>query len=134
MKTILRTWLINSFVLAVLAWFYTGISLSFQPQHFLLGSLFLTLIFKLVKPLFDLAFLPIHLLTLGLTRWLRIIITFVIIHYLVPQIMFVPFSFPGFVWGAIQVQSFQTSWLISLILGALFFNLIKKLINWLLRK
>jgi uncharacterized membrane protein YvlD (DUF360 family) len=134
MKTLLRTWIINSMVLAILAWFFPGISLSFQPQDFLLASLLLTLILKLIKPLFDLAFLPIHLLTFGLTRWLRILVAFLLTHYLIPNIVFVPFYFPGFTWGAIQVQSFQTSWFISLILGALFFNLLKKLISWLLKK
>lgn len=134
MRTILRTWVINSVVLAILAWFYTGVSLSFQPQHFLLATLLLTLILKLIRPLFDLAFLPIHLLTLGLTRWLRVVLAFVLVHYLVPQVVFVPFTFPGFVWGAVQVQSFQTSWFISLVLGALFFNLLKKLISWFLKK
>lgn len=134
MRTILRTWIINSLVLAVLAWFFPGISLSFQPQHFLLASLLLTLILKLIRPLFDLAFLPIHLLTLGLTRWLRVLVAFLLTHYLVPQVVFVPFYFPGFTWGAVQIQSFQTSWFISLILGALFFNLLKKLISWFLKK
>jgi len=134
MKKFLRSWLINSVSLACLAWFFSGLILSFSPDQFFLTTLILTLLSKIITPLFDLILLPIHVITLGLFRWLKTALVFLIVNYLAPGLNFQQFDFPGISWQALEIKPFHTSWLLALVMAAFLFNLIKKVIQWVLKR
>lgn len=132
-KSFLKSWFINAIALAILAWVFNAIIISFAYQDFFLTTLALSLVLKLVKPLFDLVFLPINVLTLGLFKSLKTVAAFAILSYLIKYIQFQDFYFPGFTWNAIEIKSFSTSSLISLFIASLAFNLIRKIIRWLIK-
>ncbi|HUV46590.1 MAG TPA: phage holin family protein [Candidatus Bathyarchaeia archaeon] len=132
MKRFLKSWFINAIVMVIIAWVYNGITISFSPYDFVLATLILTIIIKVVKPLFELIFLPINILTLGVFRWLRTVISLGILNYLLATVTVQRFFFPGFDWGAMEIKSFTVSAFLSLIITALLFNLVTKIVRWLI--
>lgn len=133
LKTFFKNWLINCISLAILTWLYNGIQISFAYLDFALAGFALTILGKLIKPIFDLVFLPINILTLGLFRWLRTAIAFAVLNYLFPFITISNYNFPGFSWNALTINSFKLSPLFSLVVSALLFNLISKAIRWIIK-
>lgn len=133
MKKFLKNWFINSVGLATLAWIFNGIQISFQIYDFFLTTLLLSIVIKLIHPLFELIFLPLNLLTLGFFRWLKTVFSLAILSYLIKYIQLLEFHFPGFSWNAIEVKSFTASPLISLIIASFLFNIIRKCIRWVIR-
>ena len=133
MKKFLKNWFINSVALAVIGWFFTGIQVSYQPYDFFLAALLLTVIIKLMKPVFELVFLPLNLLTLGVFRWIRTVISLGLLTYIANGVSLKGFYFPGLWLGAIEIQPFSAPSFISLIVGAILLNLCKKAIRWILK-
>ena len=133
MKKILRNWFINGVGLALIGWLFTGIEVSCQIYDFLLSALLLTFIIKLMKPVFDIVFLPLNLITLGAFRWIRTVISLGIVIYIANGVNLKEFYFPGIDIGAINIQSFTAPPIISLIIGAILLNLFKKSIRWVIR-
>jgi putative membrane protein len=133
MKKFLKNWLINALGLSVVGWLFPGFKISYQPSDFLLTSLLLTIVIKLIKPLFEVVFLPLNLLTLGVFRWIRTVISLGLVVSLAPGVSLARFSFPGLKLGALEINSFETSSFISLIIAAFLFNLAKKIIHWLIK-
>ena len=133
MKKFLRNWFINSVALAIIGWLFTGLEVSYQLYDFFLAALLLTVIIKLMKPVFDLVFLPLNLLTLGVFRWTRTVISLGLLIYIANGVNLKEFYFPGLRLGAIEIQTFSAPSFISLVVGAILLNLCKKAIRWILK-
>lgn len=133
MKKFLKNWFINGAALALIGWLFTGIEVSYQLHDFFPATLLLTVIIKLMKPVFDLVFLPLNLLTLGVFRWTRTVISLGLLIYIANGVNLKEFYFPGLGLGAIEIQPFSAPSFISLILGAILLNLCKKTIRWILK-
>ena len=133
MKKFLKNWFINGVALAVIGWLFTGIEVSYQPYDFFLTTLLLTVIIKLMKPVFNLVFLPFNLLTLGVFRWTRTVISLGLLIYIANGVDLKEFYFPGLGWEAIEIQPLSAPSFISLIAGAILLNLCKKAIRWVIR-
>ncbi|PIS09638.1 hypothetical protein COT75_00340 [Candidatus Beckwithbacteria bacterium CG10_big_fil_rev_8_21_14_0_10_34_10] len=134
MKKILKTSFVNGVALSLVSWLFPGIKLSFDPAQFILVSILITLIIKLIKPIFNLAFLPINVLTLGLFRWVRLIFALGILIYLNLGVSLEEFFFPGLNFQGVVINPYHLSSFYSLILGAFFFDLARKVIFWIIKK
>lgn len=133
MKSLLRSFVINTATLYLVTKILPGASFSGGYQTLLLAALALTIVNLLVKPLINLLLLPINLLTLGAFRWLVNVATLYLVTLIVPQFQVREFVFPGFSYQGFVLPSIQltvfwvfvlTSFLISLI-GSLFYWLVK---------
>jgi len=133
MKKFFKSWFINSVSLALVAWLYNGLEVSFQLNDFFLLTLALTLIIKIIRPVFELIFLPINLLTLGFFRWIRTVISLGLVIYLIEGVKLKEFYFPGLKLNGVEIRSFTTPPFISLITAAFFLNFCKKAIYWLFK-
>jgi len=132
-KKFTRFWLKNSLGLAVIGWVYPGLQINFFYKDFLISTILFSLIFRIVKPLFDIIFLPINILTLGMFRWLRLIVSFAIGAYLIAGIEVKSFYFPGFQWQSLKIPAYNVSFLLSMVLVSFLFVYIKKAIDWVLK-
>ena len=61
----------------------------------LMAALVIAVVNLFVRPVVNLLLLPIHLVTLGVFRWLANLITLYIVTWLVPNLQIHAFTFPG---------------------------------------
>lgn len=61
----------------------------------LVASVIIAAVNLVVRPVVNLLLLPIHLVTLGLFRWVANIVTLFLVARLVPNFAVHPFTFPG---------------------------------------
>lgn len=64
-------------------------------QTLLLAALAIALVNLFVRPLVNLLLLPIHLVTLGVFRWLANLVTLYLVTWLVPDLQIHAFTFAG---------------------------------------
>lgn len=64
-------------------------------QTLLLASLAIALVNLFVRPVINLLLLPIHLVTLGIFRWVANLITLYLVTLMVPNLQIHAFTFPG---------------------------------------
>ncbi len=64
-------------------------------QTLLLAALVIAVVNLFVRPVVNLLLLPIHLVTLGVFRWLANLVTLYIVTWLVPNLQIHSFTFPG---------------------------------------
>jgi putative membrane protein len=127
-RKLIRSISINALSLALLGWLYTGLVVSFNITDFLLSVLILTVVFKIAKPLFDLILLPLNLLSLGLFKWVKIAICYFIAVYFSPGMSITNFTFAGFNEYGLNIPSFTTSKLVSLLIGSFLLQYLRKFI------
>jgi len=134
MKKILRNWFINGVALALTDWFFPGIEISYLISDFLVASFLFTILLKLIRPVYDLAFLPLHLITLGMFRWVNVIISLGLAIYLANGLELKSFYFSGVSLGGMSIPASDIVPILSLFIGAILLNFIKKAIRWVLRR
>lgn len=64
-------------------------------QTLLIASLAIALVNLFVRPVINLLLLPIHLVTLGVFRWVANLVTLYFVTVLVPNLQIHAFTFPG---------------------------------------
>lgn len=95
MKLILRTFLLNALILFVTASLLPGLKIAGGLQGALIGGIALSLLSFLVKPVLNILTLPFNLITFGAFSFVVNAIILYLLTVFVPQILVVPFVFPG---------------------------------------
>lgn len=65
-------------------------------QTLFLAALAIALVNLFVRPVVNLLLLPIHLITLGVFRWIANLVTLYLVTLLIPNLQIHPFVSPGF--------------------------------------
>jgi putative membrane protein len=102
-------------------------------QTLLLAALGISAANLVVKPIVNLLLLPIHLITLGLFRWVTNMVTLYLVTWLIPNLQIHAFVFPGadlryLVIPQISFSAFGAFIITTLVLTATF-----HLLYWLLQ-
>lgn len=134
MRKFLRSCLINSICLALLAELFPGFQIIERLKGIVLAGLGLTVIDLIVKPVIKTILLPITLLTLGTLRWIINVISLALLALSIPQVTIKSFHFDGFNFGGIIIQPFRVSLLLSVIFSSLILTLIKKALQEIIKK
>lgn len=134
MRKFLRSCLINSICLALLAELFPGFQIIERLKGIVLAGLGLTVIDLIVKPVIKTILLPINLLTLGTLRWIINVISLALLALFIPQITIKSFHFDGLNFGGIIIQPFKVSLLLSVIFSSLILTLIKKALREIIKK
>lgn len=96
LRLVLRTIGINLASVYITAQILSGvISYVGGYQTLLMAALVIAVVNLFVKPIVTLLLLPIHLVTLGVFRWLANLVTLYIVTWLVPNLQIHAFTFPG---------------------------------------
>ncbi len=122
MKGLIRSLIINSLTLVLLAEIFPGFKIHQGLRGVVVAGISLTLINGLIKPILKILFLPLNLLTLGLFSWIISVLSFGLLFVIIPDVTIQPFDFRG-----VLISRF-----LSLIGAAFLVGLIKKLLSYFL--
>ena len=122
MKSLIRSFVFNIFALQLATVLIPGVSCKGGLRTLCLAAIVLAVFNFLVKPIINLLFLPINLLTLGMFRWVVNVIILYLLTVTVPQFKIYGFTFPGFSYqnlslAPVFINSFWTTVLTSFFLS-----------------
>ena len=118
--------------LAALKWFFLGFDVGDKIYILILAAFLLTAINILVRPFLKLIFLPLNLISFGLFGWVINVFSLLILIFLIDEVRFVAFQFPGLNYSGFTIPPISFSALGSLIVGSFLLSFIRKIINKLL--
>jgi len=118
--------------LAALRWFFPGFEVGDKIYILILAALLLTAINILVKPFLKLIFLPLNLVSFGLFGWVINVFSLLILTFLIDEVKFAAFQFPGLNYSGFSIPPISFSALGSLIVGSFLLSLIRRIIHKLL--
>jgi len=130
MKSLIRVIFINLISLLIVAHLTNGIIYQNNILTLLIAAGCLFLLNLVVKPLLNLIFMPINLLTLGAARWLINILLFWGVTLLVDNFTLVPISLPQANLAGYMFPGLSLSFFWSLVLLSLLVQLCISLISW----
>lgn len=114
--------------LAFLMFLFPGFQIENKTFSLVIGAFLLTAINILVRPILKLIFLPLNLISFGLFRWVINVFSLVLLTFLVEEIRFVSYEFPGAAYAGFTVPAISFSALGSLICGSFLLSLIQRTI------
>lgn len=133
MKTLIRSFLINFGALWLVSQLFGGIFLSSGYETLVMAALALGLFNLLVKPLLNIFFLPLNLLTMGTFRWLVNVATLYLVTVVVPGFAIKSFTFSGFAYNGYTFPAFSFAGITALILTSFVLSLISGFFYWLVK-
>lgn len=133
MKSLLRSFLINTLAIFFAAQIITGLSYGHRWETLVSAGLSLTLVNLLVKPVIKLLTLPINLLTLGVFSWAVDVLMLFIVTLLVPGFSISAFPFAGFSASGFVVPAFYVSAFLSFLFSSVAISFISSFLFWLAR-
>ncbi len=133
MRKLLKTIVISSIALALVAEIIPAVSFGSNRVTILWAAIGLTIFEYFLKPIAKILFLPINLLTLGLLRWIINVIGLYLVVSLVKDFRITPYYFPGFNWQGIILPSAQLSLLVTYIVISFLINIIITGFRWLFK-
>ncbi|OGD63900.1 hypothetical protein A2160_01600 [Candidatus Beckwithbacteria bacterium RBG_13_42_9] len=133
LKSLLRSLFYSFLSLGGLKWFFPGFQVNGDWGELLLAAVVLTAINLLVKPVLKLILLPFNLISFGLFRWVINVLSLLILAFLVDQVRFAAWHFPGFSYAGITLPAINFSALGSLIVSSFLLTFIRRAIGWVLK-
>jgi len=133
MKSILRNFFINFLAFWLIATFFSAIDFSGRISVLLFASFVLSVANLLVKPILNLIFLPLNLITMGGFRWIVNVIVLYLVTLFIPEFTIKPFEFPGFQFGGFVVPPLHFNLFWTYILISFFLSLISNIIYFLFK-
>lgn len=133
MKTLIRSFLINFGALWLVNQLFSGILLGQGYETLAMAALALGLFNLLIKPILNIFFLPLNLLTMGTFRWLVNVATLYLVTMVVPGFSIVSFSFVGLVYSGMSIPAFSVAGIPALILTSFVLSLISSFFYWLVK-
>lgn len=96
LRLLLRSIAINLASIYIAANILSGIIIYVGgPKTLLTAAVVIAIVNLLVKPIVNLLLLPIHLVTMGIFRWVANLITLYVVTIIVPNLQVHAFTFPG---------------------------------------
>ena len=102
-------------------------------QTLLLAALAIAVVNLFVRPVINLLLLPIHLVTLGIFRWVANLVTLYLVTLLVPNLQIHSFTFPGLDLKYIIIPSMHFTAFGAFVVATLTLTLTFHLLYWLLQ-
>lgn len=102
-------------------------------QTLLLAALAIAVVNLFVRPVINLLLLPIHLVTLGVFRWVANLVTLYLVTLLVPNLQIHSFTFPGLDLKYIIIPSMHFTAFGAFVVATLTLTLTFHLLYWLLQ-
>jgi len=133
MKTLIRSFLINFGALWLVSQLFSGIVFTQGYETLAMAALALGLFNLLVRPILNIFFLPLNLLTMGTFRWLVNVATLYLVTIVVPGFSITAFSFTGFVYSEMAIPAFSVAGIPALILTSFVLSLISSFFYWLVK-
>ena len=133
MKSIIKSWAIATISLYLTTLLIPGLKISGGIKSYLIAGGILVLLNMFLKPLIQLLFLPINLLTLGLLGWLVSVAILWAARMVTPNLTINGFYFAGGHYQGFIVPAMKLSVFWTTTLAAFLLNLISSLMNWIIK-
>lgn len=129
-KALIRNTLIYALSLYLVTFIVSGVHIYGGILTYLISGIVLTVLFLLIKPIFNVLTFPLNMISLGLFSIFTNAILLYLLTVFVPNISIKAFHFPGatFIGFSIHPMSFNT--LFTFILAALVLSAISGTIRW----
>lgn len=133
MKALIRNYLINLGALWVTSQIIPSLSILGGFRGLFIAALTFMVANILLVPFLKIILLPLNLLTLGIFAWLANVLALYFLATVVPSFQLLPYNFTGFYYEgfivpAINLSTFQTTIVVSLVIG-----FIIHFVNWLVK-
>lgn len=133
LKILFRNIAIYGVSLFLVPYFVSGVSIYGGVQTIIIGSIVLTGMFLLLRPILHILTFPFNLITMGLFS----IVTNAVILYLltvfVPNIRIQAFRFPGASIGGFSVNPLDVNTIFAFLAASVVLSIISGLIKWLIK-
>jgi len=133
MKTLIRNIVLNSFCLWIISLVSGAVTFSNKLEVLIFASISLAIVNLLVKPLLNLIFLPLNLITLGTFRWGVNIIVLFLVTVLVPGFHIRDFVFTGLNFSGFVIPAIRFNVLLSYLAVSFLLYLLSDMIYWLFK-
>lgn len=133
MKSLIKSLAIATVSLYLTTLLIPGIKISGGVKSYLVAGGILVLLNLFLKPLIQLLFLPINLLTLGLLGWLVSVVILWVARMITPDLTIDSFYFAGWQYQGFIVPAMKLSVFWTTTLAAFLLNLISSLMNWVIK-
>lgn len=120
-----------SVALFITSLFITGLIISQNLTSIIIGGVFLTIAFNIIKPLISTIGAPLKFITLGFFSLITTTFSLFIITLIYQGIRVVPFNFEGASIAGFQIPAFHVGIILSYIIVSGTIYVVSKLINWL---
>ncbi len=133
MKTLIRNILINSFCLWIISFLTEAINYSSKTEILIFAGVSLAIVNIFIKPLLNLIFLPLNLITLGTFRWIVNMIVLFLVTILVPGFRIQAFVFKGINFAGFVIPTINFSLFFSYLAVSFLLNVISGMIYWIFK-
>lgn len=130
-KKFLRSFVIHTFAIYLVAQNFGGISYSSDPAILALAGVALSLVESFVRPILNLLLLPFNLITLGVFRWVVNVFTLYITTLLVRGFSVSSFAYPGANLSGFVIPQMELSLVWAYVAVALSISIISSFLFWL---
>lgn len=133
MKTILRSYTINTVSLYIVSTMASGIVFDQGVKTLLLAGIGLMISSLILKPIINILLLPINLITFGLFRWLSSAITIYLVTLLIHGFRIEKFYFAGLHTNLIDLPALSLGGIWSFVAFSLALSVVTSTIHWLFK-
>lgn len=134
LRLVLRTVAINMLSIYLVAQILSGIVTYIGGyQTLLMAAVAISVVNLFVRPIINLLLLPLHLVTLGVFRWLANVVTLYLVTWLVPNLQIHAFVFPGINLRYVIVPEIHFSAFGAFVVATLVLTVTFHLIYWILQ-
>lgn len=133
MKTILRSYTINTVSLYIVSTIASGIVFDQGVKTLLLAGIGLMISSLILKPIINILLLPINLITFGLFRWLSSAITIYLVTLLIHGFRIEKFYFAGLHTNLIDLPALSLGGIWSFVAFSLALSVVTSTIHWLFK-
>ena len=133
MRQLFKRITVNLISLVLISYLIGGIDYQKNIGVLLIASICLMLLNLIVRPILNLLFMPINLITLGASRWLINLIILYSVTIFVNSFKIIPVSISNINIPGLIYQGFNLSFFWSLVLISFLVEIIVSLLNWLLK-
>lgn len=134
LRLLLRSIAINLASIYIAAQVLSGVIIYVGgTKTLLMAAVVIAIVNLLVKPIINLLLLPVHLVTVGIFRWVANLATLYIVTLIVPNLQIQPFIFPGMDLKYVIIPVVQFSAFGAFLVATLVLTISFHLIYWLLQ-
>lgn len=133
MRSILRSVAVNTASLFALTYLMPSVTISGGIRTTLTVAAVISALNLFVKPILELVFLPVNLLTLGAFRWVSAVAILWITTMVTDGLTVQPFHFPGYVAFGVVLPSIPLSLFATYVFAAFLFSFSSSFVGWIFR-
>lgn len=131
MKSLFRHYIITLFVLSIVDYGITGISISGGIKTYLIASFFLMLLNMFIKPIIKIVLLPISVVTLGMTGiFINSFLLFILDHFM-SEITVTAWKFNGLGLAGYSIPPIEFGIIPTYIICAISISFLISFLRWL---